>query len=179
MLKAYSLIIFFIASTTSLAWAQFPSSPNNGRYPVFDPNDNSTKKVTSAKFKVVRDGQKFYKGSKSLNWKELKNILGRYPEMKSANLNRGISHILSSMGGYLIGYGIVADANLNGDPIWEMIGVGGILATISFPLYQKALNKVEIATHKYNKSIQTSSHVKLNNLSVAANKNGIGLTLNF
>jgi len=188
MSKLLSLIVMLLFASTTLVFAQFPSAPsdniNNIKKPrLYDPNDMYTEKaknVSKIKYKIVREGGRFYQGNNKLNWRELKNRLGGYPEFKSAKINRSIGLFLSGIGGYLIGFGLASNSNFDGDPNWPVVGIGGIAALISFPIYQKSINQIEIITHKYNQKIQSTSSLKdAYNLSITASQGGIGLKLNF
>lgn len=110
---------------------------------------------------VVRDfGTKYYQNDYQLNINELFWVTKYTPEMNNAKRTYRMGVLLSSIGGYLIGYPIGQYIGGNKTPIWEMglIGVG--ITAISMPIFTNSKQKTLKGVKAFNKNIKQKKALK-------------------
>ncbi|WP_340066006.1 hypothetical protein [Ascidiimonas aurantiaca] len=128
-------------------------------------------------------GYKFIQNEERLTWNQLATATEANREanllIKKAKTQNTVSSVLAMVGGGLIGIPIgqsIADV----DPNWTLAYIGGGIAVISFPFSLSAFNNVNKGIDKYNLSLKhTSTSAFSPEFRVIANRNGIGLSMNF
>lgn len=130
--------------------------------------------------KVFSDYQ-FHEGDKP-NLNQLANTMKPngldFQQVKPAKSTSTFALILSSVGGFLVGWPI-GTAIGGGDPNWTLAAIGAGLIVISIPLYQSAKSKARQGMNTSDGELQTSSHWNKSELNFSVTGNGIGLVLSF
>ncbi|MFD0863721.1 hypothetical protein ACFQ1M_16015 [Sungkyunkwania multivorans] len=128
-------------------------------------------------------GYNFSQNGQRLNWKELATVTESHVEanmlIKKAKSHNTISSVLSLIGGGLIGIPI-GQSITDQEPNWILAYIGGGVAVISVPFTFSAFNKVNKGIDKYNLSLRsTSKSVMKPEFSIIADRNGLGISINF
>jgi hypothetical protein len=126
-------------------------------------------------------GIKYFQNDRRLTPGEMSKIMEpnaeAYKLVKSGRALGTVSSILSSMGGFLIGYPI--GASINGQETnWTMAAVGGGIIVGSIPLQLVSNNKMKKAVATYNKGASSTSF-RRTTFSVGATEHGYGLSVQF
>ncbi len=130
--------------------------------------------------KVLSDYQ-FHEGDKlKLNQLAytMKHEVPDYQQVKPAKSTSTFALILSSVGGFLVGWPI-GTAIAGGDPNWTLAAIGAGLIVISIPFYQSAKSKARQGINTSDGELQTSSIWDKSELNFSVTGNGIGLVLSF
>lgn len=138
--------------------------------------------VDSITMKKVFGGYEFYQGDKRLNVNQLVDAVKPneqvYNEMKAAKSSYTLATIISSAGGFMIGWPL-GTAVGGGEPNWTVAGIGAGLVVVSIPISQSFNKKAKAAVDKYNSGLQASSFWDKNELRFSMTGNGVGLVLRF
>ncbi len=136
----------------------------------------------SITMKKVFGGYQFYQGDKLLKVNQLVNTMKTneqaYKQIKSAQSTYTMAMILSSAGGFMVGWPL-GTAVGGGEPNWTIAGIGAGLIVAAIPISQSFNKKAKQAVDTFNSGLQTSSFWEKNELNLTLTGNGIGLTLNF
>ena len=99
--------------------------------------------------------------------------------MKKAKSNNVLASILGGAGGALIGFPI-GTAIGGGDANWTVAGIGAGLVAIGIPISSGVNKNVNKAVELYNSSLNSTSYYEFKpEFKIVANRNGIGLSMNF
>lgn len=110
---------------------------------------------------VVRDfGTKYYQNDYQLNINELFWVTKYTPEMDDAKRTYRMGVLLSSIGGFLIGYPIGQYIGGDEAPIWEMGLVGVGITAISMPIFTNSKQKALKGIKAFNKKIKQKKALK-------------------
>lgn len=128
-------------------------------------------------------GLKFTQNGKNLTMNELVSTMQSTPKsyklIKSAKSNNLLAQVIGGVGGGLIGFPI-GTAIGGGKPNWTLAGIGAGLVGISIPISSNVKKKVKKAVEIYNSSLNFTTSNNFNpNFKIIANRNGIGLSMNF
>lgn len=134
-------------------------------------------------YKPIFGGINFYQDDKQLSDTELKNILqtndlsAHY--LRRAEANKRIGRVLSSIGGFIIGYQLanyLYGSKLN----WEIAAIGGGIVLLSVPLNVRYLSLKKMATITYNENRNESSFNQTKpKLHITSGGANFGFILNF
>ncbi|QTD39045.1 hypothetical protein JL193_07295 [Polaribacter batillariae] len=99
--------------------------------------------------------------------------------IKKAKSQNTISSILAFAGGGFIGIPI-GQSIANREPSWTLAYIGGGIAAIGIPIAIKASKNVKKGVDLYNSSLNlTSNNYFKPEFKMIADRNGIGLSMNF
>ncbi|MBU2950974.1 hypothetical protein KO493_09710 [Tamlana agarivorans] len=99
--------------------------------------------------------------------------------IKTARLNNTIASIFEIAGGGLIGAPI-GTTIAGGDANWALAGIGVGLIAIAIPIKLSSNKKANQAIELYNSSLNLTPFNKLKpELKLMANRNGLGLSINY
>jgi len=136
----------------------------------------------SISMNVVLGGCRFYQGDKSLNLRQLSEVMEpneqAYKLIKSAQSTNVFATIVGCVGGYMLGRQL-GTAIIGGEPDLGMAGIGVGIIIVLIPLNQSVINKAKQAVDIYNSGIKSISFWDKNELKLSMTRNGFGLTLNF
>lgn len=133
--------------------------------------------------KKIFGGYKYTQNDASLTMRSLVKTMeanaDAYELIKKARTNNTLANILSGAGGALIGFPIGTSLG-GGDPNWALAGIGAGLVVVAIPISSSAFKKANQAVDLYNADLNETSfyHFKPE-FNIIANKNGIGLSMNF
>ena len=103
---------------------------------------------------VMEDiGVKFYQDGYRLNTSELFWITNQIPEMDDAKRTYRMGVLLSSIGGFLIGYPVGQHLGGNNEPVWECALVGVGITTLSLPIFTSSRKKAVKGVRAFNRNI--------------------------
>ena len=128
-------------------------------------------------------GYKFVQNNETIKmnqvYKSMKSNNQAYKLMKKAKSNNTISGIIGFVGGGMMGWPIgrsFAGEKFN----WTLFGIGAGIAAISIPISGKSIKDTKKAIDIYNSSLNKTTQINHNlQLKIIANRNGIGLSVNF
>ncbi|MEQ8471956.1 MAG: hypothetical protein RIC35_12265 [Marinoscillum sp.] len=145
----------------------------------------SPKNVTSPSSIIMRKefvGYQFYQEEKRLGVKQLleavRSNYQAYQQIQSAQSIHSLAVILSSAGGFMVGWPI-GTAVGGGDPNWKLAAVGAGFLAASIPISLTFNKKVRKAVNIYNSGLQTSTFKKKSEFKLLVGANTVGLTLKF
>ena len=128
-------------------------------------------------------GYKYTQNGVQMTLKEMAKAMESNPEafgiIKKAQSDTILSSIIGSAGGFLIGWPL--GTALGGeDPDWSLAGIGAGLVLIGIPISTSATKKTKQAVELYNSSLNSTSFNSFKpEFKVVADKNGIGISVNF
>ena len=142
----------------------------------------SNAQTTTDSVYVVKSflGYKFYQNDMRLNFNQLPFVMEEngeaYYVIKKAKSNYTASTVLSSVGGFLLGWQI-GSAIFSGNPNWGLAGVGGGLIIVSIPFFTKSFHLSLDAIERHNSALSgATGRLELN---FGATGNGVGLIMRF
>ena len=125
-------------------------------------------------------GMQFYQNNKRLSTRELVKAMEpnaeAYKQIKSANGKNTLAGILSTAGGFMIGWPIGTSMG-GGQPQWALAGVGAGLVAVGIPLSISANKKTKSAVALYNEGLKST--VSTNELRFNFKGNSLGLVFSF
>jgi len=125
---------------------------------------------------------RYYQKGKQLSMSQLINATRSneqaYNQMLSAHSVFETSMILSTAGGFILGWPI-GTALRGGNPKWALAGIGGGLILISIPISRIYIKKTNKAIDTFNKTLTSNSSFNKKELKFSMVGNGIGLSLRF
>lgn len=128
-------------------------------------------------------GYRFTQNGLQLSLGQLRSIMQAdqqaYAEIKSANTTNTFATIISTAGGFLLGYPL-GTALGGGNPNWTMAGVGAGLIVVSLPIAGKANRKALNAIETYNASLTGNLEKPFKpEFMFGSTAGGVGVTMKF
>ena len=133
--------------------------------------------------KKVYNGYQYTQEGTKMTMKKLVKTMKSEPSalkfIKKARTNKIISSILTEVGGVLIGFPIgMAITGRKAD--WTLAGIGAGFVVIGIPISISVNRNAKKAIKLYNTSQNTSSYFEFETeYKIVANRNGIGVAMNF
>ncbi len=141
--------------------------------------DTQTSAVTMEK---TFGGYNFYHEGRRLQMNQLVALMKHndlaYRQIKAAQSNYTLAMILSSAGGFMIGWPL-GSALAGGDPNWALAGIGAGLVVVSIPISQHFNKQAKEAIGTFNGGLVADSFWDTHELNIAMGGNGIGLAFHF
>jgi hypothetical protein len=126
-------------------------------------------------------GWQFYQNDQKLKLPEVAMMMESNPQastyIKSARTNNTWASIISTIGGFMVGYPIGQSAG-GGNANWTMAGIGGGLIVAAIPISIKANKEAKNAIAAYNQGLKSTS-LRKTEFDFGFTDNGIGLTVHF
>jgi len=130
-------------------------------------------------------GNKFHQNGQNLRLSTLIKTMEvnevAYQEIKSAQSSYIVASIVGGTGGYLIGWPI-GTAIGGGEPKWELLGIGTVLAIVSIPITHHFNQKAKKAINIFNAELEepkVSSFFHKTSMRLNLSPSGLGFALRF
>jgi hypothetical protein len=131
----------------------------------------------------VFGGHKYTQNGALISIGDLVSIMENNTEalalLKKGRTNRSFAGVLGFAGGALVGWPLGTSLG-GGDANWTLAGIGAGLIAVGIPISSSANKKINQAVEMYNASLNRNAYNHFKpELKIVANKNGLGLSMNF